>query len=59
MRSRSLQKAVLNVGSRVFARDDKEGTRTQATHTLSGRINIVLIGPLVPNTSVHSSLISE
>jgi hypothetical protein len=26
MHNRSLQKAVLNAGSRVFARDDKEGT---------------------------------
>jgi hypothetical protein len=33
MRSRSLQKAILNAGSRFFARDDKEGTTTQAIHT--------------------------
>jgi hypothetical protein len=32
-RCRSLQRAVLNAGSRVFARDDKEGTTTQAIHT--------------------------
>jgi len=34
MHNRSLQTAVLNAGSRVFARDDKEGTTTQAIHTL-------------------------
>jgi hypothetical protein len=37
--SRSWQKAVLNAGSRVFARDDKEGTTTKAIHTSSGRLN--------------------
>jgi hypothetical protein len=36
--SRPLQRAVVNTGSRVFARDDKEGTTTQASHTSSGRI---------------------
>jgi len=39
MHSRSLQTAVLNAGSRVFARDDKEGTTTKAILTSSGRIN--------------------
>jgi hypothetical protein len=43
MYSRSLQRTVLNSGSRVFARDDKEGTTTQAIHTLSGRINKVAL----------------
>ena len=39
MHGTSLQKAVINAGSRVFARDDKEGAATQAIHTSSGRIN--------------------
>jgi hypothetical protein len=42
MHSRSLQKAALNAGSRVCARDDKEGTATQAIHTLSDRMNHLL-----------------
>ena len=33
MHSRSLQKTVFNAGSRVFAREDKEGTTTRAIHT--------------------------
>jgi hypothetical protein len=36
--SRPLQRAVVNTGSRVFARDDKEGTTTQAIHISSDRI---------------------
>ena len=33
MHSRSWQKTVFISGSRVFARDDKEGTTTRAIHT--------------------------
>jgi hypothetical protein len=39
MQSRSLQKAVVNAGPRVFARDDKEGTTPQAIHISSGWIH--------------------
>ncbi len=41
MHSWSLQKAVRNAGSRVFAQDDKVRTTIQAIHTSSGRINKV------------------
>ncbi len=38
MDGRSLQKTVLNIGSRVFARDNKVGTTTQAMLASSGQI---------------------
>jgi hypothetical protein len=55
MQCRSLQKAVFKTGSRVFARDDKEGTTAQAIHTSSGRINsaaCVTVG-VAPRVTYH------
>ena len=51
MHSRSLQKTVFNAGSRVFARDDKEGLTTRAIHTF----NFFLCHPgLEPGSRMHS-----
>jgi hypothetical protein len=57
MHCRSLQKAVLNAGSRVFARDDKEVTTTQAIHASSGWIKSTGVTPAKKSRSERAAII--